>query len=359
MYTMKKTVGIITFHASHNYGSMLQAYALQQVILSLGFECEIINFRTLRQKTFYKPIWERGNIFGKFGYQGHGTCLVDMHVMYLDILAPENGEPGVRPVQIHRTLVIPDAAHRRHRHRRQPGKLHDSRRELPRLQFSGPMPVLVDGRIEIRSARSRIEHYVLGKRIFPVVASEKEPVPFYTVFVVRKYPYGKCHFLLVVFYHLAFECPRIVIIDRETTDIDIPGILDGKRDNRTVEQKIGAVARHGDIFHVLYQKSHLAVSAVVVRHAQKFRTRILRPELVKACGKTYLHIPVRMGLQYFPYDRSIVRNIRVRFYDDCLRPAGTDMHGGKQQGYYCIKYIVFHFLNLIFAYARSRIPMVF
>ena len=29
-------VGIITFHASHNYGSMLQAYALQQTVLRLG-----------------------------------------------------------------------------------------------------------------------------------------------------------------------------------------------------------------------------------------------------------------------------------------------------------------------------------
>ena len=39
-----KKVGIITFHASHNYGSMLQAYALQQVVLSMGYDCAIINF---------------------------------------------------------------------------------------------------------------------------------------------------------------------------------------------------------------------------------------------------------------------------------------------------------------------------
>ena len=42
-----KKVGIITFHASHNYGSMLQAYALQQVVKSFGNECEIINFLSL------------------------------------------------------------------------------------------------------------------------------------------------------------------------------------------------------------------------------------------------------------------------------------------------------------------------
>lgn len=43
---MNKKVGIITYHAAHNYGSMLQAYALQQTILRMGFDCEIINFRT-------------------------------------------------------------------------------------------------------------------------------------------------------------------------------------------------------------------------------------------------------------------------------------------------------------------------
>lgn len=50
-------VGIITFHASHNYGSMLQAYALQQTIKRLGHKCDIINFRTQRQKRLYKPFF--------------------------------------------------------------------------------------------------------------------------------------------------------------------------------------------------------------------------------------------------------------------------------------------------------------
>lgn len=39
-------VGIITFHGAHNYGSSLQAYALQKTISNLGYDCEIINFRT-------------------------------------------------------------------------------------------------------------------------------------------------------------------------------------------------------------------------------------------------------------------------------------------------------------------------
>lgn len=52
-----KSVGIITYHGSHNYGSMLQAYALQQTVLKLGYKCEIINFRTERQKRFYRPFF--------------------------------------------------------------------------------------------------------------------------------------------------------------------------------------------------------------------------------------------------------------------------------------------------------------
>ena len=43
----------ITFHASHNYGSMLQAYGLQQTIYKLGYMNEIINLRTERQKKLY------------------------------------------------------------------------------------------------------------------------------------------------------------------------------------------------------------------------------------------------------------------------------------------------------------------
>lgn len=49
---MKKTA-TITFHASHNYGSMLQAYALQQTLCGLGVDNSIINLRTQIQKKCY------------------------------------------------------------------------------------------------------------------------------------------------------------------------------------------------------------------------------------------------------------------------------------------------------------------
>lgn len=45
-----------TFHASHNYGSMLQAYALQKTIQKLGCDNEIVNLRLEAQKRVYpKP----------------------------------------------------------------------------------------------------------------------------------------------------------------------------------------------------------------------------------------------------------------------------------------------------------------
>lgn len=51
--TMK--IGILTFHASHNYGSMLQAFALQQTLNGWGYENEIINLRTDIQRFLILP----------------------------------------------------------------------------------------------------------------------------------------------------------------------------------------------------------------------------------------------------------------------------------------------------------------
>lgn len=50
---MIKKVGILTFHASHNYGSMLQAWALQTYLNRLEIETEEINLRIDAQKDLY------------------------------------------------------------------------------------------------------------------------------------------------------------------------------------------------------------------------------------------------------------------------------------------------------------------
>ena len=46
-------IGILTFHASHNFGSMLQNYALQQFLIAEGHVVETINLRIKKQKYMY------------------------------------------------------------------------------------------------------------------------------------------------------------------------------------------------------------------------------------------------------------------------------------------------------------------
>lgn len=47
------SVGLITFHASYNFGSVMQAWATQKIVSEMGYDCEIINFRTKIQKDKY------------------------------------------------------------------------------------------------------------------------------------------------------------------------------------------------------------------------------------------------------------------------------------------------------------------
>lgn len=55
----KKKIGIITFHASYNCGSMLQAYALQKIIQRrYGALCEIINFSNPEQQRMYSVLFK-------------------------------------------------------------------------------------------------------------------------------------------------------------------------------------------------------------------------------------------------------------------------------------------------------------
>ncbi len=40
-----KKVGVLTFHRAHNFGAVLQAYALQKAIEKKGYECQIVDYR--------------------------------------------------------------------------------------------------------------------------------------------------------------------------------------------------------------------------------------------------------------------------------------------------------------------------
>lgn len=49
-----KNIGVITFHGSHNYGSVLQAFALSKQLQLMGYNVKIINLRNINQKNAYK-----------------------------------------------------------------------------------------------------------------------------------------------------------------------------------------------------------------------------------------------------------------------------------------------------------------
>lgn len=49
-------VGILTFHAAYNYGSVLQAFATQEAIRKLGYRPEVINYRFAEQKHVYAAL---------------------------------------------------------------------------------------------------------------------------------------------------------------------------------------------------------------------------------------------------------------------------------------------------------------
>jgi hypothetical protein len=51
-----KRVGILTFHCAHNYGAVLQCYALQKFLESSGCEVEIIDHQIPSLLDVYKPI---------------------------------------------------------------------------------------------------------------------------------------------------------------------------------------------------------------------------------------------------------------------------------------------------------------
>ena len=74
-------IGTITFHCSYNFGSALQAYALQEYLLKLGHDVHIIDYRSRnfneykilrlnRLKSFIADIFFlRGNIRRKNSFQ--------------------------------------------------------------------------------------------------------------------------------------------------------------------------------------------------------------------------------------------------------------------------------------------------
>lgn len=50
-----KKVGILTFHRAHNYGAVLQCYALQETLIKLGYDACVIDYRNNYIEKMYIP----------------------------------------------------------------------------------------------------------------------------------------------------------------------------------------------------------------------------------------------------------------------------------------------------------------
>lgn len=47
-------IGLLTFHRAHNFGAVLQCYALQEVIKNLGFDVDVIDYREPYTENYYR-----------------------------------------------------------------------------------------------------------------------------------------------------------------------------------------------------------------------------------------------------------------------------------------------------------------
>ena len=82
---MGKKIGILTFHYAHNYGAVLQAYALKTKLQRMGYEVQVLNYRNKYiarsyRKGIHIDFWKRdimpnrwGRILGLIKEQRYGS----------------------------------------------------------------------------------------------------------------------------------------------------------------------------------------------------------------------------------------------------------------------------------------------
>ncbi len=68
----KKRIGILTFHNAHNYGAVLQAYALKTKLSRMGYEAEVLNYRNkyiakAYRKVLHIDFWKRDILPSRWG----------------------------------------------------------------------------------------------------------------------------------------------------------------------------------------------------------------------------------------------------------------------------------------------------
>lgn len=71
----KKKIGILTFHNAHNYGAVLQAYALKTKLTRMGYEAKVLNYRNvyisrLYRRVFHIDLWKRDILPTRWGKVG-------------------------------------------------------------------------------------------------------------------------------------------------------------------------------------------------------------------------------------------------------------------------------------------------
>ncbi|KZX11062.1 polysaccharide pyruvyl transferase family protein [Methanobrevibacter curvatus] len=81
-------VGIITFSSAHNYGAMLQTYALQETVKNMGFGVEIINFRPKVIDNIYDPFRRKRRNWLDIKYYKHR---IDLYTKYRFKIRKFNG----------------------------------------------------------------------------------------------------------------------------------------------------------------------------------------------------------------------------------------------------------------------------
>lgn len=66
-------IGILTFHRAHNYGAVLQCYALQKTINGLGHKADVIDYRQPFIEYFYNLLSRKRvkGVRGLLGYIWH------------------------------------------------------------------------------------------------------------------------------------------------------------------------------------------------------------------------------------------------------------------------------------------------
>lgn len=102
-----KKVYTITFHHAHNYGAMLQAYALQQTLLGLGWDNEILDysedrielFRLYRKNQSFKQEVIKHNLLVLRNFKGNKRQFDLIEDFYKDMLIKTKKLSSVRQLR--------------------------------------------------------------------------------------------------------------------------------------------------------------------------------------------------------------------------------------------------------------------